>query len=59
MPPALLDELIDWLRIPSISTGGGRRADLDAANESFSLHGLELGERAARELPLEIAQLPT
>jgi hypothetical protein len=30
-----------------------------AANDSFSLHSLELGERAARELPLEIAQLPT
>jgi acetylornithine deacetylase/succinyl-diaminopimelate desuccinylase-like protein len=31
MPPALLDELIDWLRIPSISTGGGDPADLARA----------------------------
>jgi acetylornithine deacetylase/succinyl-diaminopimelate desuccinylase-like protein len=27
----LLDELIDWLRIPSISTGGGDPADLERA----------------------------
>ena len=33
MPASLLDELIDWLRIPSISTGGGDPADLDAAAE--------------------------
>lgn len=31
MPPALLDELTDWLRIPSISTGGGDPADLARA----------------------------
>src|SRR4051794_10989084 len=30
MPP-LLDELTDWLRIPSISTGGGDPADLERA----------------------------
>jgi acetylornithine deacetylase/succinyl-diaminopimelate desuccinylase-like protein len=30
---ALLDDLIGWLRIPSISTGGGDPADLDAAAE--------------------------
>ena len=28
---ALLDDLIDWLRIPSISTGGGDPADLERA----------------------------
>lgn len=28
---ALLAELIDWLRIPSISSGGGNQADLDRA----------------------------
>ena len=28
MAAALIDELIDWLRIPSISTGGGDPADL-------------------------------
>src|SRR6476469_4822146 len=27
----LLDDLITWLRIPSISTGGGREEDLRAA----------------------------
>jgi acetylornithine deacetylase/succinyl-diaminopimelate desuccinylase-like protein len=31
MPAALLDELIDWLRIPSISTGGGDPRDLERA----------------------------
>ncbi|HEY5389594.1 MAG TPA: M20/M25/M40 family metallo-hydrolase, partial [Solirubrobacteraceae bacterium] len=31
MAPALLDELIDWLRIPSVSTGGGDAAAIDAA----------------------------
>jgi acetylornithine deacetylase/succinyl-diaminopimelate desuccinylase-like protein len=31
MPNALLDDLIDWLRIPSISTGGGQPADLERA----------------------------
>ena len=29
--PDLLDELIDWLRIPSISTGGGDPADIRRA----------------------------
>ena len=31
MDDRLLDELIDWLRIPSISTGGGDPADLERA----------------------------
>jgi acetylornithine deacetylase/succinyl-diaminopimelate desuccinylase-like protein len=31
MPGALLDELVDWLRIPSISTGGGHPQDLERA----------------------------
>jgi acetylornithine deacetylase/succinyl-diaminopimelate desuccinylase-like protein len=31
MAQALLDELIDWLRIPSISTGGGDPADIARA----------------------------
>jgi acetylornithine deacetylase/succinyl-diaminopimelate desuccinylase-like protein len=31
VPPALIDDLIDWLRIPSISTGGGDPADLARA----------------------------
>ncbi|MET0206392.1 MAG: M20/M25/M40 family metallo-hydrolase, partial [Thermoleophilaceae bacterium] len=29
--PALLDELVDWLRIPSISTGGGDAPSLARA----------------------------
>jgi acetylornithine deacetylase/succinyl-diaminopimelate desuccinylase-like protein len=31
MDPRLLDELVDWLRIPSISTGGGDRAEIARA----------------------------
>jgi acetylornithine deacetylase/succinyl-diaminopimelate desuccinylase-like protein len=31
MDPRLLDDLLDWLRIPSISTGGGAPADLERA----------------------------
>jgi acetylornithine deacetylase/succinyl-diaminopimelate desuccinylase-like protein len=31
MPDAILDDLIDWLRIPSISTGGGSPEDLARA----------------------------
>ena len=31
MPTRLLDDLVDWLRIPSISTGGGNPADLERA----------------------------
>ena len=31
MNPSLLDELVEWLRIPSISTGGGRPEDLERA----------------------------
>src|ERR687893_498880 len=33
MADPLLDELFDWLRIPSISTGGGLPADLRRAAE--------------------------
>ncbi len=31
MADALLEDLLDWLRIPSISTGGGRPQDLERA----------------------------
>ena len=31
MADPLLDDLLDWLRIPSISTGGGNAADLERA----------------------------
>jgi acetylornithine deacetylase/succinyl-diaminopimelate desuccinylase-like protein len=31
MAPTLLDDLIEWLKIPSISTGGGEPADLERA----------------------------
>src|SRR5215218_1153376 len=34
----LLDQLIDWLRIPSISTGGGDPADLRRAAEWAAAH---------------------
>jgi acetylornithine deacetylase/succinyl-diaminopimelate desuccinylase-like protein len=34
----LLDELIDWLRIPSISTGGGDPADIRRAAEWAAAH---------------------
>ena len=33
MTDPLLDDLLDWLRIPSISTGGGDPADLERAAE--------------------------
>ena len=33
MTGTLLDELCDWLRIPSISSGGGDPADLQRAAE--------------------------
>ncbi|MEA2294292.1 MAG: hypothetical protein QOE86_1931 [Solirubrobacteraceae bacterium] len=33
MSDALLDDLLDWLRIPSISTGGGKDEDLKRAAE--------------------------
>jgi acetylornithine deacetylase/succinyl-diaminopimelate desuccinylase-like protein len=46
VPPALLDDLIDWLRIPSISTGGGRRADLDAAAQWAATRVREAGGEA-------------
>jgi acetylornithine deacetylase/succinyl-diaminopimelate desuccinylase-like protein len=36
--PDLLDQLIDWLRIPSISTGGGDPADLRRAAEWAAAH---------------------
>jgi acetylornithine deacetylase/succinyl-diaminopimelate desuccinylase-like protein len=31
MDPRLLDELVDWLRVPSISTGGGQPGDIALA----------------------------
>jgi acetylornithine deacetylase/succinyl-diaminopimelate desuccinylase-like protein len=31
MTPSLLDELVEWLRIPSISTGGGKAEDIERA----------------------------
>src|SRR5215204_3783874 len=33
MADPLLDDLLDWLRIPSISTGGGKPEDLERAAE--------------------------
>ena len=41
MADALLDDLIDWLRIPSISTGEGDPADLvfGALPDSWTMAG--------------------
>jgi acetylornithine deacetylase/succinyl-diaminopimelate desuccinylase-like protein len=46
MPDTLLDELFDWLRIPSISTGGGDPADLDRAAEWAARKVREAGGEA-------------
>jgi acetylornithine deacetylase/succinyl-diaminopimelate desuccinylase-like protein len=43
MTRALLDELTDWLRIPSISTGGGEAADLEAAAAWAAEHVRQAG----------------
>ena len=43
---ALLDELIDWLRIPSISTGEGEPADLERAAEWAAAKVREAGGEA-------------
>ena len=47
MPDSLLDELCAWLRIPSISSGGGDPADLERAAE-LGLRADRGGRRHAR-----------
>lgn len=42
----LLDQLVDWLRIPSISTGGGDPADLERAAEWAAAHVRRAGGEA-------------
>jgi acetylornithine deacetylase/succinyl-diaminopimelate desuccinylase-like protein len=42
----LLDQLVDWLRIPSISTGGGDPADLERAAEWAAGHVRRAGGEA-------------
>ena len=45
--------------IPTVTTGFVLPDDpFHAPNESFSLHGLQLGEKAGRELLLAFADLP-
>src|SRR3954451_17966682 len=47
MAVALLDELLDWLRIPSISTGGGKPEDLVRAAEWVCERVIAAGGSAA------------
>jgi acetylornithine deacetylase/succinyl-diaminopimelate desuccinylase-like protein len=46
MADTLLDDLFDWLRIPSISTGGGDPADLERAAEWAAAKVREAGGEA-------------
>jgi acetylornithine deacetylase/succinyl-diaminopimelate desuccinylase-like protein len=63
MDPMLLEDLTDWLRIPSISTGGGDPADLERAAawviERVRAAGGE-GElvRIGEANPLAVGELP-
>lgn len=47
--PRLLEELTDWLRIPSISTGEGDPADLERAADWVAARVREAGGQAALE----------
>ena len=63
MPYALLDELIDWLRIPSVSTGGGDPADLVRAAEWVCERVVAAGGSAELDSshggnPLAVGELP-
>ncbi len=70
MPDALLDDLLEWLRIPSISTGGGTEEDLrraaafvcervDAAGGEAQLLITETNPLAYGELKANRADAPT
>ncbi|MEP6953327.1 MAG: M20/M25/M40 family metallo-hydrolase [Solirubrobacteraceae bacterium] len=58
---ALLDDLLDWLRIPSISTGGGDPADLERAAawavERVRAAGGEADVVPTRGNPLAVGEL--
>jgi acetylornithine deacetylase/succinyl-diaminopimelate desuccinylase-like protein len=53
MAPTLRDELFDWLRIPSISTGGGDPADLTRAAEWAAAKVRRAGGTAELVSPVE------
>jgi acetylornithine deacetylase/succinyl-diaminopimelate desuccinylase-like protein len=62
MPGALLDELVDWLRIPSISTGGGDPRELERAARWVVERVAEAGgdarlERVGQGNPLAVGEL--
>jgi acetylornithine deacetylase/succinyl-diaminopimelate desuccinylase-like protein len=62
VPRALLDDLIDWLRIPSISTGGGDPAELEAAARWAARHVTDAGGstelvRVGERPPLVVGEL--
>jgi len=61
MDPTLLDDLLDWLRIPSISTGGGHPADLERAAafvvERVTAAGGEADVVATTGNPLAVGEL--
>jgi acetylornithine deacetylase/succinyl-diaminopimelate desuccinylase-like protein len=59
----LLDELVEWLRIPSISTGGGDAAELEraaawAAERVVAAGGTATLERIGDGNPLVVGDLP-
>jgi acetylornithine deacetylase/succinyl-diaminopimelate desuccinylase-like protein len=63
MPAALIDELKDWLRIPSISTGGGDPVDLARAAEWVCERVAAVGGTAEPDSsyggnPLAVGELP-
>jgi acetylornithine deacetylase/succinyl-diaminopimelate desuccinylase-like protein len=60
---AILDELVDWLRIPSISTGGGEPAALERACEWVCTRVRDAGGtaepvRLGDAAPLAVGELP-
>jgi acetylornithine deacetylase/succinyl-diaminopimelate desuccinylase-like protein len=62
MAGALLDDLLDWLRVPSISTGGGDLADLERAAAWVVQRVVEAGgearlERVGDGHPLAVGEL--
>jgi acetylornithine deacetylase/succinyl-diaminopimelate desuccinylase-like protein len=62
MDQRLLDDLLDWLRIPSISTGGGDPADLERA-AAFVVQRVNAAGGEAQVLttsgnPLAVGELP-